>query len=123
MDSVIKLIQELKNINVVKEEEYDDSLKPGVPLREIKLKASDGTNLHETKFGGKPDWIQNDETPRCPDCKAKMSLVAQIDSFDREGYTKPIAGNKYMFSDVGIFYVFFPFCYCGTDPKLIFQYS
>jgi hypothetical protein len=59
MNKVLNLIQELKNKNtVIKEEEYNDDLKPGVPLREIKLKASDGTNLHETKFGGKPNWIQ-----------------------------------------------------------------
>lgn len=31
-------------------------------LREIRLKASDGTNLKQTKLGGKPNWIQNDDT-------------------------------------------------------------
>ena len=31
-----------------------------------------------TKLGGKPDWIQGDETPECPQCGDTMYFVAQI---------------------------------------------
>ena len=56
-----------------------------------------------------------------PGC-TPMSLVAQIDSFDTEGYRKIIPGNRYLFSDVGKIYTFFPFCDCGTDPIAVFQF-
>lgn len=118
MNNVLKLIQELKQKEFLRVPDPQ----PEIPLRELKLKSSDGTNLQDTKFGGQPDWIQNDETPKCPECHKKMSLVAQIDSFDIEGYHKVISGNRYMFGDVGRIYTFFPFCDCVTDPVAIFQY-
>jgi hypothetical protein len=34
----------------------------------------------ETKLGGVPAWVQNDETPPCPKCGRRMEFVAQIDS-------------------------------------------
>lgn len=55
-----------------------------------------------TKLGGKPDWVQADETPHCRLCQEAMSLVAQIDSID--------AGRQdgeYVFGDAGMLYVFY----------------
>lgn len=58
-----------------------------------------------SKFGGTPDWIQNDETPKCQHCKKQMTFVGQIDSFD---YTGRVDGPRdYMFGDVGMIYIFF----------------
>lgn len=89
-------------------------------LREIKLNAIDGTQLGKTKLGGKPFWLQNPETPKCPECNIQMSLVAQIDSFD-DNWERLRGDNRYYFNDDGILYVFFPYCKCGSDPKLVFQ--
>ena len=36
----------------------------------------------ETRTGTKPSWLQNAEFHNCPDCKAKMPLVAQIEGLD-----------------------------------------
>ncbi|MCQ2594283.1 MAG: hypothetical protein MJ196_03380 [Treponemataceae bacterium] len=70
-----------------------------------------------SKFGGEPNWIQNDETPKCDCCKKKMEFVAQLDSIDFTGYVNPNA--EYMFGDVGMFYIFF--CKkCGIS-KSVFQ--
>ena len=35
-----------------------------------------------TKLGGKPDWIQNDDRPDCPECGDAMWFVAQIDPIE-----------------------------------------
>jgi hypothetical protein len=59
-----------------------------------------------TKLGGEPDWIQIDDTPGCPQCEKPMSFVAQIDSIDYTGWG---VSGPYMFSDVGMIYLFF----CG----------
>ena len=71
-----------------------------------------------SKFGGQPNWIQNDDTPTCPDCGEPMTFVAQLDSigFDR---ANSAAAQGFMFGDVGLIYVFF----CFDDGKTcsIFQ--
>src|SRR4051794_22092768 len=64
-----------------------------------------------TKLGGKPDWIQSDETPECESCGEPMDFVAQIDSVEHESehnpLSKPALGHQdYMFGDVGMIYVF-----------------
>ena len=57
-----------------------------------------------TKLGGKPIWIQGEQVPDCPSCQQPMAFIAEIDSFDHDGY-----GGKgpYMFGDVGMIYVFY----------------
>lgn len=90
-------------------------------LREIRLKASDGTNLKQTKLGGKPNWIQNDETPVCPSCRERMTFVGQIDSFDDNWQTLK-GDDRYYFTDDGMLYIFFPYCDCGEDPVVIGQF-
>jgi uncharacterized protein YwqG len=78
-----------------------------------------------SKLGGQPDWEQNDETPRCPDCGETMTFVGQIDSVEHESKTNPHAVNalspdqQYMFGDVGLIYVFF--CFECSRPAALFQ--
>jgi hypothetical protein len=78
-----------------------------------------------TKFGGKPDWIQYDETPVCDQCGKKMLFVAQIDSLDHMGmnnpfrYDKPDDARSWMFGDVGMIYLFF--CFNCREAKCAFQ--
>src|SRR4051812_8084386 len=66
-----------------------------------------------TKLGGKPDWIQGEETPECPDCSEPMIFVAQVDSIDgnAEANHLPLNTGKtlFMFGDAGMIYVFY--CY------------
>jgi hypothetical protein len=74
-----------------------------------------------TKLGGKPDWVQADETPKCPDCDQPMTFVAQIDSVEHDWQANPhrvdaLSHNqKWMFGDVGMIYVFFCFDCAATQ--------
>ena len=91
-------------------------------LRELKINFSEGKidkfdYGHRSKLGGIPDWLQNDETPKCPHCRHTMEFIAQIDSIDYTGFPNPKA--EYMLGDVGMIYVFF--CKkCGTSTS-VFQ--
>src|SRR5262249_3532456 len=71
-----------------------------------------------SKFGGQPSWIQNDETPTCPDCGKSMVFVAQLDSI---GFDPPdgVEAQDFMFGDVGLIYVFF--CFDDGETRSIFQ--
>jgi hypothetical protein len=31
------------------------------------------------KLGGNPDWVQDDETPECPECLEPMEFYGQLD--------------------------------------------
>lgn len=67
-----------------------------------------------TKLGGKPDWIQSDETPDCPECGDTMYFVAQIDSIEHQSKHNPLMKRPpkhidFMFGDVGMIYVFYCF--------------
>jgi hypothetical protein len=78
-----------------------------------------------TKLGGKPDWIQSDETPECELCGEPMDFVAQIDSIEHENQrnplSKPALGHQdYMFGDVGMIYIFF--CFDCLQPSCVVQY-
>jgi len=78
-----------------------------------------------SKLGGQADWEQNNETPKCPDCRQKMSFVGQIDSIEHDSKTNPHAvdavsdDQQYMFGDVGLIYVFF--CFDCARPAALFQ--
>jgi len=78
-----------------------------------------------TKFGGTPQWVQDEETPTCPHCAETMTFVAQIDSFEHQSTNNPnsrdaIHGNQqFMFGDVGMIYVFF--CFDCCEPIATFQ--
>lgn len=94
-------------------------------MRELKITTSNEIdnlpypeNLGKrSKFGGAPEWIQQDETPICLNCNTKMTFVVQIDSIDYSGDIKP--KEEYMFGDVGILYNFF--CFECHFAKVIFQ--
>src|SRR5688572_22483792 len=74
-----------------------------------------------TKLGGKPNWIHEDCTPTCRQCEIPMSFVAQIDSIEHESENNPLSTpyreQKWMFSDVGMIYVFYCF-ECGESACL-----
>ena len=78
-----------------------------------------------TKLGGTPDWVQNDETPSCPDCNQPMTFVAQIDSIEHDWKKNPHAvyalseDQKWMFGDVGMIYVFH--CFDCTTAQAVIQ--
>ena len=75
-----------------------------------------------TKLGGKPDWIQQEETPICQDCGTPMTFVSQIDSVEHDWESNPHSvdalsdNQKWMFGDVGMIYVFFCFD-CNTTSS------
>ena len=69
-----------------------------------------------SKFGGLPDRIQDgDDWPECPECGDSMYFVAQIDSIEHDSSTNPNAkragsvDQHWMFSDVGMIYVYYCF--------------
>ena len=67
-----------------------------------------------TKLGGKPDWIQTDETPECDECGEAMRFIAQIDSVEHQNEHNPLMDQPpkhidFMFGDVGMIYVFYCF--------------
>ena len=54
-----------------------------------------------SKFGGKPDWIQGDDTPKCS-CGENMTFYGQLDSI----------GDSVCLADCGMIYIFVCFgCY------------
>jgi hypothetical protein len=48
------------------------------------------------KIGGKPDWLQGDETPECSQCFKKMTFYGQLDSL----------GDRVALGDCGKIFVF-----------------
>jgi len=74
-----------------------------------------------TKFGGDPDWVQNNDRPECYFCKRPMTFVAQIDSIEHFDPSNPLrrehADQQWMFGGVGMIYVFFCF-YCQTTQSV-----
>lgn len=65
-------------------------------LPEVKLVAANGRGSSgETKFGGKPTWIQGDYTPEC--CDQKMVLLAQLDGLDYREAELPDSALVYVF--------------------------
>ncbi len=61
---------------------------------------------------GKPDWIQNDETPNCDCCNNKMRFIAQLE----EGPDHKTAMN---FGGAGVGYLFD--CSKGKTAKFLWQ--
>ena len=49
----------------------------------------------KTKLGGRPGWIQNEETPDCPKCQSRMSFALQLAS--GKGISYGDMGNLYAF--------------------------
>jgi hypothetical protein len=64
-------------------------------LPEVKLAAVDGREMSgDTKFGGKPQFIQGNYTPDC--CGQKMSLLAQLDGLDYKEAELPDSALVYV---------------------------
>lgn len=81
--------------------------------RAVPLDYPDNLGLR-TKLGGKPNWIQRDETPECETCGESMYFVAQIDSIENRNPHNPLMDKPpkhidFMFGDVGMIYVFYCF--------------
>jgi uncharacterized protein YwqG len=78
-----------------------------------------------SKLGGKPDWEQGAEIPKCPNCKKPMTFIAQIDSMEHDEEHNPHAidclsdSQQYMFGDVGMIYVFL--CFDCMETKSVIQ--
>ena len=105
-------------------------------LRSYKIKfesvLNDEVSEHEmqsglaSKLGGKPNWLQGDETPVCPHCNDKMSFIGQLDSIEHEAKANPhsidaLSGKQqYMFGDAGILFTFL--CFECSEPKTILQF-
>ena len=71
----------------------------------IKWEHCDFESKHQ--LGGEPSFIQDEDWPRCPWCKEKMSFYGQLDS----------VGDDMCISDCGMIYVFF--CFECNEPKAI----
>jgi hypothetical protein len=73
------------------------SMNPGTPEARGVIGFKWNTSAGRThKIGGRPDWIQGDETPECPHCFSKMTFYGQFDSL----------GDKVSLGDCGGIYVF-----------------
>jgi hypothetical protein len=64
---------------------------------------------HRHRLGGEPQWLQQDETPSCPDCGEKMTFYGQLDSIN----------DDIVLADVGLVYVFV--CFDDFQARAIVQ--
>ena len=62
-----------------------------------------------SKLGGEPDWIQDEDVPRCK-CTQKMTFYGQLDSI----------GDEYILADCGMVYVFV--CFECLETKSVLQF-
>jgi len=62
-----------------------------------------------SKLGGEPDWIQDEEVPKCT-CGKKMSFYGQLDSI----------GDSICLADCGMIYVFV--CLDCLETKAVLQF-
>jgi hypothetical protein len=63
------------------------------------------------QIGGKPDFIQSEEHPRCPRCDKLMTFYAQLDSLN----------DEIVLGDLGMIYVFV--CFDCLEVKALLQSS
>jgi hypothetical protein len=61
------------------------------------------------KLGGVPDYVQEEDWPKCPSCHSKMSFYGQLDS----------VGSNMTIADCGMIYVFL--CFDCYEAKAIVQ--
>lgn len=67
---------------------------PDLPFRAATLAPVNKAG-RKTKVGGKPAWIQGEETPDCPKCQSAMTFALQLAS-----------GDGIAYGDMGILYAF-----------------
>jgi uncharacterized protein YwqG len=81
----------------------------------------------QSKLGGLPDWMQDEDWPTCPSCRERMTFVAQLDSFEHDSDRNPhridcLSGNQhFMFGDVGMIFVFL--CFECLETRSVVQCS
>lgn len=77
-----------------------DDFPEALPERPVRAEAS-GPARRESKrghrLGGRPDWLQSDETPDCPGCDEPMAFLAQLETDDRLGVQFGDDGRLYGF--------------------------
>jgi hypothetical protein len=61
------------------------------------------------QLGGKPDWIQDDETPDCELCEKPMTFYGQLDSIN----------DDFIIGDCGMLYVFY--CFDCMEAQVVVQ--
>jgi hypothetical protein len=65
-------------------------------LPEVKLLPADGREVSgDTKFGGKPQFIQSHNTPEC--CCQPMALLVQVDGLDFPEAGLPDSSLAYLY--------------------------
>lgn len=64
---------------------------------------------HRHRLGGRPAWLQDDQTPSCPDCGELMTFYGQLDSI----------GDDINLADAGLIYVFV--CFNDFETRAILQ--
>ena len=55
------------------------SLSPRMPMQALE---SDGGGGSASQIGGQPNWVQDAQYPKCPDCGQSMHFLAQLDNGD-----------------------------------------
>ena len=60
------------------------------------------------RIGGEPDFIQTEESPRCPRCGELMTFYAQLDSLN----------DEIVLGDLGMIYVFVCFDCLEVSARL-----
>lgn len=61
----------------------------GCTLEPKQGRSSGGNRALLGQLGGEPDWIQEDETPKCDDCGQQMRFVAMLE----EGHNHKTSAN------------------------------
>ena len=61
------------------------------------------------RLGGEPSWVQDDRTPRCPQCQQPMTFYGQLDSI----------GDAFNIADCGLIYVFL--CFDDFEATAVVQ--
>jgi len=61
------------------------------------------------QLGGKPQFLQQEDYPFCPDCEDQMTFYGQLDSIN----------DDYCIADCGMIYVFV--CFDCNETKSIIQ--
>ncbi len=88
----------------------------------VKMPVKTAMSGERTKLGGKPDWIQGEETPICKRCRQPMTFVGQIDSIGAAesplGHSLNKAG-AFLFADCGMIFVFW--CRGCNDTRSVLQ--
>ncbi len=64
-------------------------------------------------FGGSPEWLQNDETPKCEACNQEMSFITQLE-------TGPEYQTEMNFGGGGCAYLF-SCSSCSEQAKFLWQ--